>query len=281
MTIHSVRGDPQRLREEFDALGFAVVGDAIDEALLAQVQRETEQIVGAQLERLGRAPRGAGRLFDDLAALHDADLESYLQSLRLAAKLASVFALYLAPPVRRLMQALGIQTAAWQTSPVLHVMAERLRIPGGYYGVDTHQDWPALQSGLDTVTGWIPLFDVTEDTFPLEVAPGSHLLGLLPGRPSQHYYAIDPAALAGLEFTGLAVPRGGIALMSNFTVHRSGLRGGDALRMAYSHRYENAAEPSFVARRYPSAQSRSIRRELMQPGFPGREEVQRVYRRRS
>lgn len=275
--FESAIGDPAAFRACFDADGYAVVRGVISPEALQCVESDVRAIVNAQLARLGRDVSANGPLFEALVALHRADLERYLQTLRLAAKLVSVFGLYAEGGVQKLSQTLGVTLAAWQTAPVLHVMSERLRIPGGYHGVDVHQDWPALQSSLDAVTVWIPLYDVDEGCFPLEVVPASHLRGLLRGRPSKHIYEIEPAELEGLQHVPLAVPRGGVALMSGFTVHRSGLQGGDRLRFAFSHRYENALEPSFVERGYPTAQSRVVRRDLMLPDFPDAAQVRSTY----
>jgi len=277
MEMHSLGGDPAVLRADFEREGYAVVREVIPPAVLDQVTSDVSMIVGAQLSRLGLPIAGSSQLFADLVALHDASIPVYLQTVRLCAKLTSVFSMYLAPGIAEIARTLGVSMPIWQTAPVVHLMAEKLRIPGGYYGVDVHQDWPALQSSLDAVTIWIPLFDVDEHTFPLEVAPRSHIGGLLGGSPAEHVYAIDPSALEGMKFLPLGVPRGGVALMSGFTVHRSGLKGGDSLRFAFSHRYENAAETTFINRVYPTAQGRTIRRDLIEPGFPEKDEIRRIY----
>ncbi len=278
MGVHTLGGDLAILRADFEREGFAVIRGVIPPAVLDQVTSDVSNIVTAQLSRLGLPIAGASRLFADLVTLHDASIPVYLQTVRLSAKLTSVFSMYLAPGIAEITRALGVSMPVWQTAPVVHLMAEKLRIPGGYYGVDVHQDWPALQSSLDAITVWIPLFDVSENSFPLEVAPRSHIGGLLGGSPSEHVYAIDPTELEGMKFVPLEVPRGGIALMSGFTVHRSGLKGEDNLRFAFSHRYENAAETTFINRVYPTAQGRTIRRDLIDPGFPEKDEIRRIYR---
>ena len=48
------------------------------------------------------------------------------------------------------------------------------------------------------------------------------------------------------------------------------------LRIAASWRYEDAIEPTFVARRFPFAQGRSIASELFVPGFPSADELLRT-----
>lgn len=268
------------LSEVFRETGYTVIRSLIPQRSLDDVDGEVRAVVAAQLARLGVARPASRPLIEDLADLHAASIDAYLATVRLAAKLRSVVALFLQPGVADVARRLGVSLPAFQTTPVIHLMSDRLRIPNGYYGVDTHQDWPALQSGLDSITFWIPLFDVSKSTYPLEVLPESHLAGLYPGRPGEHVFDIDPDSYDSGAFVPVEVPRGGAIAMSGFLLHRSGHAGGDTLRLAFSHRYENAAEDSFVARNYPSAQSRQIRRDLITPGFPSREAVAAVYRKR-
>ena len=57
--------------------------------------------------------------------------------------------------------------------------------------------------------------------------------------------------------------------MSVFTLHRS-LREGaaDRMRLALSTRFDNAEEPTFEARAYPTAYQRTVKRDLYVPDFP-------------
>jgi hypothetical protein len=210
---------------------------------------------------------------EHLRILHGKSIDAYLKTVRLIGRDVAVMAVFCAPMVRDLVKELGVRHQIMQTSPAVHIMAEDLKIPGGYDGVGAHQDWPAIQSGLDTVVAWFPFFDVGLDNYPVELAPGSHKLGLLPAVAGQHISAVDDT---GMEFVPVPVKRGDMLLFSAFTVHRTRTQG-QGFRIAFSHRYENAAEPTFAARGFPCAQSRVINRELVTPGFPKAEQVREVF----
>lgn len=147
-----------------------------------------------------------------------------------------------------------IRRPVFQTAPVLHAMG----FDESFDGTHAHQDWPALQSGLNTLVAWVPLHDVTEDSFPLEVVPGSHLRGLLPATPGAHYSEVDTT---GMEFVPVSVPAGAVLFMSVFLVHRTRTPG-TKKRIALSHRYEDALDPWFRMNGCYSAQSRVIDREI-------------------
>src|SRR5207237_1140060 len=119
-------------------------------------------------------------------------VEPFLAAARHSAKLVSLTQAAVSSAVTDLVEQLGLRLATMPTSPVLHVMSDQLRIPDGYFGVSTHQDWPSIQGGLDTLTMWMPLMDVDERNYPLDVIPRSHLRGVLPGRVRDHELEIDP-----------------------------------------------------------------------------------------
>lgn len=239
--------------EDYKRDGYAVLKNAVGQEVMPGITAES--------------------LHDELRETYAKSVDQYLKDVRLLARYASVMNLFLQPNIALHCRLLGVMVPVFQTSPAVHLMAEDLKIPGGYDGIGAHQDWPALQSGLDTVVVWLPLFDVGEDNFPVEVVPGSHLRGLLPAVPGQHISEVDAT---GMEFKPIPVARGDALLFSVFTVHRT-RREGKGFRIAFSMRYENAIEPTFVERGLPFAQSRTIQRELITPDFPTVDQVQAVF----
>lgn len=214
---------------------------------------------------------------EHMRKLHGKDQYSYIQSLKLWAKLYSVQSLVMHENILRLTKTLGITLPVFQTSQVLHVMANDLKITDGYHGVGAHQDWPALQSGLDTVTVWFPFMDVDKYNFALELIPGSHKHGLYPGKIAAHIFEVDSNSYNEEDFVPMEVNIGDVLFMSNFTLHRSSLIGDHRLRVACSSRYENASEKTFIERVYPSAQKRVIQRELIEPNFPQKTHLEEIF----
>ncbi len=257
--------------------GYAVIPDVLPIPALERVATDMHALYGAQLARRGVAGvRRAGEraLLANMERLLATDRSLYLTTTRHAAKLASLQSLVVSEAVLALPRLLGMQAVTIPTAPVLHVMAETLRIEGGYHGVSTHQDWPVVQGALDAMTMWFPLFEVTARTFPLEVIPGSHRRGVWPGRITEQTAEIDPSSCADSDFVAVSVPRGSLLVFNGFVVHRSTrVDQCQGLRIAASMRYENSLEPTFVEREWPCTYLRTVRRENLHPGFPSAEQV--------
>ncbi len=77
-----------------------------------------------------------------------------------------------------------------------------------------------------------------------------------------------------MKFKPVSVPLGGILLFSVFLVHRT-RRPGHSRRVAFSHRIEDASDPTFIDRGYYSAQTRTIKREIA--WAPTRDQVRAVF----
>lgn len=159
-------------------------------------------------------------------------------------------------------------------------MADDLRVPDGYFGLGAHQDFPSVQGSLDAVIVWIPLTNVTSESYPVEIIVGSHLRGQLPMVGSGAApWELQPEAIAGDTFTPVCADVGDVVFLSVFTVHRSATVGAKgAHRIALSTRFDNANEPTFVERGYPCAYERSVHRAPFFPGFPTPEQVSAAFK---
>jgi Phytanoyl-CoA dioxygenase (PhyH) len=162
---------------------------------------------------------------------------------------------------------------------VVHIMAHELKIPDGYFGLVPHQDFPSVQGSLDGVVVWIPLVEVDKDNYPLEVIPGSHKNGLLSiVGDGKTIWEVSPDQYSEDAYVPAEVEPGDVICMSMFTVHRSSTNGTPGrLRLALSTRFDNADEPTFIERCYPTAYERSVHREQYFPGFPTQEQVQAIF----
>ena len=260
--------------------GYALVRGLLAPALVETVLIETDRLFALQLRRLGRhaAPyEGEATVRANMESLLGADIAAYLAAARLAAKLASLQHLVSSPAIVDLVASFGIVTPTIPSTPVLHIMGDTLHIPGGYFGIAPHQDWPSIQGGLDTITMWVPLMDVGARQFPVEVIPGSHLRGLWEGEITNNALEIKQGFVES-DWVAIPAARGDVLVFTGFTVHRTSLEGCSGLRIASSTRYENSAEPTFIARNYPCAYKRSVERELIHPDFPSPDQVAKIYR---
>lgn len=266
--------------EQFRSEGFYIARNLIAAEEVAAVREGLHKSFNDQLVWFGQA--GQDSLFAAMCTLHDLDVERYRNL---------VGALWRKLEVYQLMQherILGFlkEQFGWQDmfvpgGQVVHIMAEELKIPGGYFGLIPHQDFPSVQGSLDGVVVWMPLVDIDRDNYPLEVVPGSHLHGLLPATEStDRTWEVDSTCYADKQYVPVEVGVGDVVFMSLFTVHRSSQRGSTGrLRLALSTRYDNAQEPTFIERCYPSAYVRSVHREQYFQGFPSNEQVADIFRK--
>ena len=260
--------------------GYAVVPGVLGPAAVEGVLIETDRLFALQLRRLGHQPaayRDEATVRANMEALLQADVQAYLAAARHAAKLASLQRLVSSPEIIALVAGLGIETPTIPSMPVLHIMGDTLKIPGGYFGIAPHQDWPSIQGGLDTVTMWVPLMDVGARQFPVELIPGSHARGLWPGVITNNALEIREG-FAETDWVAVPAARGDVVIFTGFTVHRTAVDGCSGLRIASSTRYENAAEPTFVARNYPCAYKRTVEREFLHKDFPTPDQVSAIYK---
>lgn len=161
---------------------------------------------------------------------------------------------------------------------VVHVMSETLKIKNGYFGFAPHQDFPSVQGSLDGLICWIPLVKVTNNNYPIEVIPGSHLDGLRKSSPnSAGIWEVHVSPEEEKKFTALEANVGDAIFISAFTVHRSSVIGGNNFRIAVSTRFDNGDEPSFIARNYPSAYIRTVHRDQFINDFPTNEQIKGVF----
>lgn len=274
---------PQDLRERYQSDGFCVVPSVVPLEQLDDILRDIHSVAAAQAKICGVAVtsyQGAESVQSLLEAIFRASVDRYLAAVRLVAKLASISRLCACEALENLARGLGLATLTQPTSPVFHIMGDKLRIPGGYFGVVAHQDWPSIQGALDVAVTWIPLADVSSDQFPLEVIPRSHRRGLWPGVATEYAYEIAANSFTESDFVRVPVKAGDVVVFHGFTVHRTALAGCSGFRAAVSSRYEDADEPTFADRKFPCAYRRTVARELFLPNFPSAEEVQAALIRR-
>jgi hypothetical protein len=70
---------------------------------------------------------------------------------------------------------------------------------------------------------------------------------------------------------------GDVVAFSSFTVHRTGETGDGQVRIAFSTRYNNAEEPTYVENGYPTPYKYSYRTDLMVPDFPKPTDIARIF----
>lgn len=264
---------------QFREQGYVVARGLLDRETIGELSQSFKRTVDSSLTQLGRSD-GTSSLRDSLEKLHGADINVYkrvvgsLWRKETATKVCNDSRI-----IGFLKEKLGWSDIFLPGGQVALIMAESLKIPGGYFGIVSHQDFPSVQGSLDGVVVWFPLMDVAADNFPMEVITGSHLRGILPmidHGPSTS--EVDPASIADMDFVPLEMMAGDVVFMSVFTVHRSCMIGRpDAFRVAMSTRFDNADEATFVERCYPTAYTRSVERRQYVKDFPHLDQVKATF----
>lgn len=267
-------------REEFLREGFVIARGLLDPAPLADLNAEMGELFAIQLRRLGLPvdPGPSREAFQANAArLLAVDVETYINTARMTQMVASAHTILNSQPILDLVRALGVTVPVMSTRLSNHIMSDVLRIPGGYHKSPPHQDWRSMQGSLDSIVLWVPTTPVTERSHPLEVVPRSHLLGLLDTAEHIMTPAVDDPRITEDLYKPLAMQPGDVVAFSSFLVHRTGETGDGQVRIAFSTRFNNAAEPTFVAHGYPTPYKYSYRTDLMIPDFPKPADLKRIF----
>jgi phytanoyl-CoA hydroxylase len=261
--------------------GFAVARGAIEVAELDTVADDIKGIFVRRARGLG-VPIPAASDHDAFSQLllrfFAADRNSYLAAARQTQYLASVHRLGLSTAIMQLIGEVGLEVPSQSTRPVVHFMADGLRIEGGYHKTPAHQDWRSAQGSLDGITIWLPIYDVTHSDYPLEVVPGSHMRGLLASTDDAFGHRIVDGLVSDDDFMPLPLHRGDVVVFSGFLVHRTGALGGNRVRIALSYRFNNAADPSYVERNYPMPYIYRPDLRLLRDNFPTTADIDPYFR---
>jgi len=266
-----------KIANYYNENGFYIAKSILPKSILDDYLKDLRKIFEQQLDYLSIEYKKNCEIHDLMILLFNTNSKRYLSTLTLSGKLFSLYKTISHDKITETLEGIGLETPIWQTKPVIHCMSNELKIPNGYHGVGVHQDWPTLQSSLNNVTIWIPFTNkVTKDSFPLEVIPGTHLLGLCKGTQTEHYFETNSEYYNIKDFIPLEVELGDVIFMSNFTIHRSQTEGKD-FRLSVSTRYEDASEPTFIERNYPFTEHRLVKREVLFDNFPSQEQVKKIY----
>lgn len=212
-----------------------------------------------------------------MTAVFARDVASFMATGKLAQHTIALHRLGCDEAVLAPVRAVGLELPTISTRPVIFIIHEALKVPGGYHKSPPHQDWRNMQGSLDSAVVWIPFADVASGGHALEVLPGSHLRGLLPSGEDAFGHRVEDASVGDQPFVPLEVTLGDAVLFSSFLVHRTGQAGGEVARLAASYRYNNVLEPSFVERGYPNPYVYRPDMTLLTPGFPEIERLQALF----
>ncbi len=268
------------LRRQYAKDGFCHIPNFFPLAEIQQIYDDEMELFAYQMRRYGlpeadwRDPDGLQR---NLVALFNTDMQAYLGAARQSQLLPSIHNMTTSPRVVELLHSLGMETPVVSTKPVCHYTTEALKIPGGYNRTPPHQDWRSMQGSLDGVVLWIPLIDIDELSYPVEIIPGSHNLGLTKTVPHVSTPMVKDERVNDDDFIAAYPKRGDLVVLSGFLVHRTSDSGDERVRVAMSLRYNNAAEPSYIGHGFPTPYKYSYQLELLFEDFPAENQVRDMF----
>jgi hypothetical protein len=259
--------------------GFYIAKGLLDTQSITNVLSSINKTLTDQLNSLA-VTQQINDTFVGLKRLHQIDIERYKKVVGALWRKEIIFRLMHDSRITDfLITKFGWTDLFVPGGQVVHIMANELKIPNGYFGLVPHQDFPSVQGSLDGVVVWLPLVDVDKNNFPLEVIAGSHKLGLVPmNEKGNTSWEVDNTCFDEREFIPVEVEVGDVVFMSMFTIHRSSVSGqAGRYRIAVSTRFDNADEPTFIDRAYPSAYIRSVHREQYVQNFPSPELIANIF----
>jgi ectoine hydroxylase-related dioxygenase (phytanoyl-CoA dioxygenase family) len=274
------RRAPLADREEFLAQGYTVVRGVLDPADLEQINADMAQLFELQLRARG-LPVDPGHSREAWQAnaqrLLAVDVEAYINTARMTQMVPSAHRVMTSDAILQIARDIGLEIPVICTRLSNHIMSEALKIPGGYHKSPPHQDWRSMQGSLDSIVMWVPTTPVTLSSHPLQVVPRSHLWGLLPTVEHIMTPTVDDPRVGEDAFVSLPMQPGDVVVFSSFMVHRTGEQGDGQVRIAFSTRFNNAAEPTFVGHGYPTPYKYGYRTDLMVEDFPTGADLKRIF----
>ncbi len=133
-----------------------------------------------------------------------------------------------------------------------------------------HQDYPLVQDSEDGVIYWIPLRSLEGRNSSLQIAPGSHRLGVLPTRgygPRRLHMADPPVADRFSSLTMTAEP-GDVLVFSTLLLHASVFNYSQRTRWTFQVRHGNFEYPRAVVRGWPATSPPAARMASFEDTHP-------------
>ena len=134
---------------------------------------------------------------------------------------------------------------------------------GSGFGLPFHQDWPSMATSSRSIVCWLPLKSVDHNGHSIEVIPGSHDRGALPGKQTEAGYLVDLDD--GYESQVLELRQGQILFMSAWLVHRTFVNPACPpadFKLALSQRFDDLEDRHWQNRGFVSAYHTAVDRDL-------------------
>jgi hypothetical protein len=134
---------------------------------------------------------------------------------------------------------------------------------GSGFGLPFHQDWPSMATSSRSIVCWLPLKNVDQNGHSIEVIPGSHTCGALPGKQTDVGYLVEEGEISESEV--LELTQGQVLFMSAWLVHRTFVNPACPpadFKLSLSQRFDDLEDPYWRDRNFVSAYHNAVDRDL-------------------
>ncbi len=259
--------------------GYVVVPEFFDARRVKDLVDDVKRVFFCRERREDVADVDGAALDQRLATLFAEDFATYHGAAKLCNHLLSLYRLGVDERLEGILTRLGLDHPTLAARPLMWFHAPHLAKTPRYAQLPAHQEWSNMQGSLDGVVAWTPLVPIDDAMGRLQIVPGSHTAGLLPFGPDAE--GDYPLALEDQDhdFVEVDIPPGALLLFSSFLVHRSGVNTTRRARLTVNFRFNNAAEPTFIERRFVDPFHYAVATQLVTPDFwPGAPDATRARR---
>ncbi|MGE3317123.1 MAG: phytanoyl-CoA dioxygenase family protein [Planctomycetaceae bacterium] len=266
--------------ESYRERGYLRLRNFVDRSAIDEIRNDARRVFEFQMQARGISARADAEATEsefeqELFEFFRRDVAGFANCGKQIQHLISLHRLSLDARIQNVLRDLGLQFPNISTRPVMFFNSRHLATKEVYWRVFAHQDWRSMQGSLNAVVVWLPLGNIDRNLGALEIVPGSHRLGLVTTEIIERFGKVD--GFQETDFEAVEVEKGDALFFSAFLVHRSGTNSTEAIRWSCHFRYNDLAESTFISRGYPHPYLYQPVEELLTPGFPAREEVERIF----
>ena len=154
---------------------------------------------------------------------------------------------------------LGVTTPVYCGPVVSHYTHTDLT--GNSYGLPWHQDYPSMASSSRSVIVWISVNDCSMQTHGIEVAPGRHLNGLLPGIQKDNGYILNNQVFENSQVVNITA--GDVLIFSPYLPHKTFMNSASTdYKLSFSRRFDDLDDAEWSKNRYANAYGTVVDRSL-------------------
>jgi hypothetical protein len=211
---------------------------------------------------------------DDIINLFKKDFEGFLGCAQICQNLTSITRISVSKKIVKTLKDLGLRNPCINTRPLLSFSCKSTAKNENYWNVPAHQDWPSTQGSINGITCWMPLVKVKKELGPLEISPGTHLLGFMDSIDN----GVPILNKNDYKYKSIEMNIGDALFFSNFTVHKSGLNKElKKIRLSMHFRYDDFSEETFIDRKYPHHRIEKRKDGILFPNFPNKKEIKKIF----